>query len=61
MKRVKIDLLARCECGVTSEIEDIGGDFRITPPQFDESGTSWPGEIEIRCPACGGTDDTRTC
>lgn len=61
-KYVRIALLIKCECGhQTDAVENYGGNLRITPGYTTESGTSWPGEIEITCPGCGGLDHSRTC
>lgn len=56
-----IALFIECPCGYRGEVKDIGSDFRVTGSYTNESGTSWPGEIEITCPSCGGVDDSRTC
>ena len=60
-KRVQITLSLQCACGHREDVPDYGDAMRVTPGYTNDSGTSWPGEIELRCRACGGVDDSRTC
>lgn len=60
-KRVRIELFIKCECGHTESVPDYGDVMRVTPGWSSESGTDWPGEIELVCRVCKGIDDSRTC
>ena len=59
-KHVKITLSMRCECGYDQDVTEFGPEMRVIPGYTNENGTSWPGEIELVCPACHGVDNSRT-
>jgi len=55
---VKITLTWICECGY-SQLLDWYDHKTVSfrPAYTSESGTGWPSELEITCPACGGVDE----
>lgn len=55
-KDVKIKLLYQCECGHTEPLVWDFPDVRFIPAYTNDSGTSWPSELEIKCKGCGGID-----
>jgi len=53
-KYVKIALSWACECGHSFFDHKT---THFVSAYTNDSGTSWPAELEITCPACGGTDE----
>lgn len=53
-KAVTITLHFQCECGHTEKINWHSPYVTFLPAYTNDSGTSWPSELEITCPLCGG-------
>jgi hypothetical protein len=53
-KYATIEFWFHCECGHQEKIDWVKPDVRFIPAYTNDSGTSWPSELEITCPACGG-------
>ena len=53
-KYVTIALTGRCSCGHTWEVSP--GEIKITEGHITDSGTYFPGSMEVRCSQCSGVD-----